>query len=116
VKAGKITEDVRSWDGEKWVKSKRQTGQKIRCTLEKSKLNKPYREIYMTFDLHACAIDDVGFVVSQGLEHGLIEQSGQTWSMPERWGQGTIRGREAFRDALIPEDIDWLIERLMEDG
>jgi recombination protein RecA len=113
VKAGKITEDVRSWDGEKWVKSKRQTGQKIRCTLEKSKLNQPYREAWMTFDLHACAIDDVGFLVSQGLEEGLIEQQGSSWTIPELWN-GTIRGREAFRDALIPEDLEWIRQQLME--
>jgi recombination protein RecA len=114
VKAGKVTEDVRSWDGEKWVKSKRQTGQKIRCTLEKSKLNRPFREAWMTFDLHACAIDDTGFLISQGLEEGLIEVSGQSWTIPQLWKGGTIRGREAFRDALIPDDIEWLRTTLME--
>jgi recombination protein RecA len=115
TKAGKVTEDGRSYDGEKWVKTKVQTAFKIKCTLEKSKLNKPWRECWFTFDLQNACIDDVGFLINQGLETGLIEITGQSWTIPDLWESG-VRGKDAFREELDESEIQWLKEQLMTES
>ena len=50
-KAGRETEAVDVWDGEKTVKTNRITVQKIRAKIEKSKMSAPYTEIFFDFDL-----------------------------------------------------------------
>lgn len=78
-KAGKITEDIKVYDGEKYVNTKSQVGQKIKMTVEKSKLNKPHREMWFTFDLKEGRVDETGFLINAGLEMGLVLQEGNSW-------------------------------------
>lgn len=115
AKAGKVTEDTKSWDGDKWVNGKSQTGTKIRMTLEKSKLNAPFRESWFTFDFKTGEIDDTGFLIAQGLENNLVTMANARWSLNRNgWNGGkSAHGQEKFRAALTDGDLQWIEDRLM---
>lgn len=95
-KVGKITRDVQTWDGEKMVNTKEQVGQKFKATVEKSKLSKPFRDVYFTWDYTTAEIDESSFLISLGMEAGLITQKGAAWTFD---GQ-SFRGREKFHDQV----------------
>lgn len=94
-KSGKVTRQAQTWDGTKNVKVTETVGQKIRATVEKSKLNRPHRDIYFTFDLERGAIDEVGFLIAAGIERGIVKQEGRTWSI--KGTKASVVGSEAFR-------------------
>lgn len=96
-KTGKVTRDVKFFDGDKWAGGKEQIGQKYKIELVKSKLNKPFREIWFTWSLEQSQIDIPAFLMAQGMEFGLIEKTGNTWSFEN------VRavGRAKFMDALV---------------
>lgn len=95
-KVGKTTRDVKTYDGKKWITVKEQTGQKYRAQMQKSKLSKPFKEIWFTWDLETGQIDMPEFLIAQSLELGLIKVSGNTWS-----GLGVKAvGREKFKNAF----------------
>lgn len=96
-KAGKITRDVKFYDGEKWVGGKEQIGQTFKATTEKSKLNKPFREVWFDWNLTSSQIDLPKFLVAQGLELGLVKQSGNTWTF-KSW---KAVGRQKFIDLVV---------------
>lgn len=105
-KVGKITRDVQTWDGEKMVPAKEQIGQKFKAVVEKSKLSKPFRDVYFTWDYETGEIDEVGFLIALGLESGLITQKGAAWTFD---GQN-YRGRENFKEAVTNDPA--LTERM----
>lgn len=117
VKAGKVQEGVKVYDGDKWVDTKQQVGTKIKATLEKSKLNSPFRESWFTFDHRAGEVDDIGFLVAQGLEHGLITMASARWTLnSDGWNGGkSIHGKDKFIEALTQDDIDWLYDCLVNE-
>jgi recombination protein RecA len=109
-KAGKLTEDVRAWDGDKYIATKQRVGIKIKATLEKSKLNAPDREAWMTYSLESGKLDDIGFLMAQGLEHGYICRDKGLWWWNEDGAQK--HKEDAFR--LQPQSYwDWLKEELI---
>jgi recombination protein RecA len=102
-KGGKITMDRKSWDGEKEVTVHDTVGQKIRCELLKSKLSSPDREVWFTWDLKNNRVDEVGYLITWGLENGLISytappKGAKTWKM--KGSTKTWRGDAAFRGYL----------------
>lgn len=98
-KVGKITRDVQTWDGEKMVATKEQIGQKFKAIVEKSKLSKPFRDVYFTWDYETGEIDEVGFLIALGLEAGIITQSGAAWGFEgETW-----RGKDKFKTAVTED-------------
>jgi recombination protein RecA len=100
-KVGKITRDVKFFDGEKWTGGKEQIGQRFRAEVLKSKLSKPFRDIYFTWSLDDAGIDLPNFLLSQGVENGFIEQRGNTWV----YGDSVKAvGRQKFIDALGAND------------
>jgi len=99
-KVGKITRDVQTWDGEKMVNAKETVAQKFKATVEKSKLSKPFRDVYFQWSYEDAEIDEAGFLISLGLGQGLITQKGAAWTFD---GQ-TYRGRERFRDAVATDE------------
>lgn len=115
TKAGKVTEDVKVWDGDKYVSAKQQIGVKIKTSLEKSKLNSPFRESWFVYDSVAGDVDDAGFLVAQGLEHGLITMANARWTLErDGWNGGkAIHGIAKFKDALTEDDLQWLIDQLV---
>ena len=116
-KAGKITEEIKSHDGEKWNKAKLVTGHRIRSTLEKSKLSSPNREVTFIFDLRLNGVDEAKFVVGYGLEHGVVTNQGQQWTIndPKIPDFKPVRGRENFITHLRenPEIMEQLKETLL---
>ena len=106
-KAGKLTDTVTMYDSDgKKVTGKETYAHKIKVVVEKSKLNKPHRETMLTFDLRTGAIDEVGFMISYGLENGLINHEGQMWWLKGK--QTKHRGVEKFRQSLTEADLDRL--------
>jgi recombination protein RecA len=95
-KVGKITRDTRMYTGEKWQNSKEQIGQKFRIELSKSKLNKPFREIWFDWSLTEGEVDIIAFLFAQGLEHGLITVKGASYV----YGDVKAVGKDKFKAAL----------------
>lgn len=115
TRAGRITEDWKTHDGEKEVTVKRTTKIKIKAEVDKSKLNKPFREMWFIFDLNTQTIDETAFVVAQGIEHGLIvETSKARWSIPE-WMDGTLHGIKQLTEWVDEEEdvLEWLKKETM---
>lgn len=104
-KVGKITRPVQTWDGEKWQSTKEQTGQVYKAELQKSKLSKPFKEVWFTWSYDTGQIDLPGFLIAQGLESGVISVKGNTWS----YDGMKVVGREKFKTALS-NDIEKLEE------
>lgn len=79
-KTGKITRDIQSWDGTQNVNVKEQVGQKIKISVEKSKLSRPFRDVNLIWDYENASIDIIDFLTSYGVEKGLIGRQGNTWT------------------------------------
>lgn len=92
-KVGKITRDEQMFTGEKWQGTKVQIGQKFKMELIKSKLNKPFREMWFDWSLTEGDIDMTAFLITQGIELGIIDKKGNTWSH----GAAKAVGRDKFR-------------------
>jgi recombination protein RecA len=99
-KAGKVTNDIEVWDGDAYKKAKETTGVKIKATLEKSKLNSPHREAWFNYDLLNSDVDDLGFIIAQGLEKGLVSVV-QAKGKQDRWNvvgsSEELTGMKKFR-------------------
>lgn len=95
-KSTRITEEVTTWDGEKNVKVKETVAQKIRATVEKSKLNRPHRDAYFTFDLRTGRVDDVGYMIARGLETGAVRKEGNSWSI--KGSTKKVVGAQKFKE------------------
>lgn len=110
VRTGKITEVVKQWDGEKMADVRRVLAHKISLTLEKSKLSAPNQEVYFVYNLALGEVDDVDFLVSQGIEHGLISKTAAGHhSIPDVLDK-PIHGAAAFRAWVRAnqEVVEWL--------
>lgn len=95
-KVGKITRPTKTWDGEKWMTTKEQTGQVYKAELQKSKLSKPFKEVWFTWSYDTGQIDLPGFLIAQLLESGDIVVKGNTWT----YGNIKVVGREKFKTAI----------------
>ena len=107
-KVGKTTRNVKVWQGEKWVDTKEQTGQLYKAELQKSKLSKPFKEVWFTWSYETGQIDTPGFLIAQGLELGLIQVKGNSWSYKGK----KVVGREKFKTAMsadldLLEELEW---------
>lgn len=98
-KTGKITKDTKYFDGQKWAGGKEQIGQKFKAEVTKSKLSKPFRDIWFDWNLVNGQIDLPGFIIAQGVEVGIIAIKGNTWDYR---GKKAV-GREKFK-ALVAND------------
>lgn len=93
-KVGKITVDTKSYQGEKgWQNHKTQVGQKYKMELIKSKLSKPFAEIWFDWSLTEGAMDLNQFLINQAVEKGIIKIKGNTWT----YGSTKAVGRTNFR-------------------
>jgi recombination protein RecA len=114
-KAGKITVPIKQDDGEKMVDGKETVAVKIRASLEKSKLSAPHREALFIFDLMTGTTDDLGYLVAQGLERGLVVAPNSRYTIPEAM-DGSVHGQEKFKTWLAenPEVVTWLRDQILE--
>lgn len=97
-KAGAIKRDTKQWDGSKSVTVRETVAQKIKATVEKSKLSAPSREVYLTFDMETGQVDEVGYLIAWGLENGEVIREGKSWWI--RGGKKKYVGAEKFRQAV----------------
>ena len=98
-KAGKEKEQEEVFIGGKTTKVNKVTGHKIRATLEKSKLSAPSRDVLFMFDLESGTVDEVGYLLSLGLEKGLIKHEGRSWWLHSESDQKIV-GAEKFTGYL----------------
>lgn len=115
--AGKLTRDIRQYDGEKWVTGKEVHGYKIKSTIEKSKLSAPHRDVTFVFDLETASVDQAQYLVTLGVESGVVtnKEKSQSWEIPEL--DLSIRGRDKFKKTVRENQSlqDWLLYRILPD-
>lgn len=95
-KVGKETNDVKYYDGDKWISGKELTGQKFRAETLKSKLNRPFRDVWFTWSMENNQVDMPSFLLAQGLETDIISLRGNTWS----YGSTKAVGKEKFKSLI----------------
>lgn len=114
-KAGAINEKVQATivkDGKPKTVSVNQTvAQSIRATVEKSKLNAPYREIMFNFDFKNATVDEWFYLATKALDKGFIEYSRGMWWLNQKDAK-KYRGRRAFEEAVTIEDLMELLGML----
>jgi recombination protein RecA len=117
-KSGKVFEDITVYvnDGGKPTKKKIKltVAQSIRATVEKSKLNAPFREINFNFDFRRGKIDEWWYLATQALDAGYIEYNRGMWWLTEKKNPKKYRGREAFQAAVTERDLRVLLGK--EEG
>lgn len=103
-KAGAVTENIEvtiSKDGKPTKASVKQTvAQSIKATVEKSKLNAPFREIQFNFDFRRGTIDEWFYLVTKAMDEGLIDYNRGVWCLTKTGEK--YRGRAAF-EAVMTE-------------
>lgn len=112
----KITEPHERWNGDKYVTGKRVVAHRIQVTREKSKLSAPTVDTIFDYDLRTGLVDDVGYLIAQGLERGLITRDAKgRWDIPEVLPK-PIHGKDRFRATFesIPEVVEWIREEVLD--
>lgn len=109
-KVGVESVDIDQYDGEKWIKGKSKVGQKFKATVLKSKLSKPFRDVWFTWDMNTGAIDMASFLVSQGLETGAVLKTGNTWTYREHKAVGQAKFKAMIAEsphimAMMENDV-----------
>ncbi len=101
------------FDGDKWVDAQEITAQGLVITLQKSKLSKPHRQIHFSWDLTNNRVDHEGFLISQGVDLGLVNISSnkQTWT--NTLTGMTARGKANFRAAIYADVVE---QEALEDA
>lgn len=90
---GKETQDVKVFTGNKNTTSKMVIRQNFKITIEKSKLSRPWREIFFDYSLEdGGEIDVARFVFAQCVESGAVINRGKTWE----YGKVKVVGKEKF--------------------
>lgn len=94
-KAGKVTESVKVSHGAEQKQSTKTIAYTIRATIEKSKLTRPFQDVYFRFDLAEGKVDDLQFLVDTGIDKGIITNpKGHSWE---------YKGIQCRGKAAIPE-------------
>lgn len=111
-KAGQVTETVSvniMKDGKPTKANvKLVVAQSIRATVEKSKLNAPFRDVMFDFDFRAGTVDEWQYLLTQALDQGLIDYNRGVWCL-NRPNAKKYRGREAFREAVTETQLRELL-------
>lgn len=98
------------------VKSiKTTTANTIKASLLKSKLNRPFRDVFFNFDLQTGEVDDLGFIINQAVDLKLVKIS--TTGKTKTWSYGSVKGLgpKKFRTALekSPANAARLTEKVL---
>jgi len=124
-KAGKVTEDVSVYvldKGKPTKKTVKQTvAQSIRATVEKSKLNAPYRDVMFNFDFRNGAVDEWLYLCYKALDLGLVNYERGYWWVSGGRTAKKYRGRTAFElvatqevltEMLTPKELMNVAEKI----
>jgi recombination protein RecA len=111
-KAGIVTEPIEVniiKDGKPTrAKVKLTVAQSIKATLEKSKLNAPFRDVMFNFDFRRGTIDEWFYLATQALDEGLVEYNRGVWCLTTKNAK-KYRGKEAFQNAVGVEELKSLL-------
>lgn len=104
AQAGKVTRDVQVHNADKMASGKEIIGYRIKSTLEKSKLNRPHREMWFVFSTETGEVDVDAWLIAQGEEIGIVTSPSKGWlSIPELY-EGKFRRKEAHE--IVATDIE----------
>jgi recombination protein RecA len=95
-------------------KVKEVSGYKIKAVVEKSKLSAPFRETMLYFDLTTGKIDEVGFLVSTGMEKGWVTLTGQMYRVMDHDPQRGLSNLRGWLDQH-PEVVDEMRAKAVEE-
>lgn len=113
--AGKVTRKVPGHDGEKMTTVDETYAIRIRSTLTKSKLNRPFRDVAFMFNLDEKKVDDIAYLISLGQEHGLVvnREKSPAWKIPAL--DISVSGKAKFHRAVMEsmEIKSYLITNLL---
>lgn len=111
VKAGRDDEEIQIWKGEKLETSRQMVKQRIKLTLEKSKLSSPNREVWFEFDLRKNEVDEVAWLVGWAVENGYVTITSKSWYSIDDL---KVNGREKFITAMREqkEVLEWMREEV----
>ena len=104
---GKETRDRKTFTGSKNTTSKELIAQEFKITIEKSKLNRPWREVFFSFNLlEGGEVDITKFIFAQCVEMGIVTQKGSTWQY-NGFGNHTVvvRGKEKFLQQMKDDEM-----------
>lgn len=113
VKGGRVSTDEQIWTGEKMENAKVLQRQKIKVTLEKSKLSAPNREVWFDYVLDGGYVDENYYLLGWAIENGYVQVKGSgVYTMDEL----TVRGREKFFNTVSENEevMTWLREQVTE--
>lgn len=112
-KAGLVKEDVTVFEGGKKATAKRKVAQKIRVTVEKSKLSAPHRDTMLLWNYDIGGLDEEDYLLGIGMEMGLISTNGKgSWT----FGKKTIRCAAANVTTILREQPELLDDVRRELG
>lgn len=94
--AGRITKDIKMHDGSVYKSAKEMTAQTYNIKMEKSKLNRPWREVMFDWRLTDNTVDHQKFLFTQGIDLGHVTQKGSTWE----FDGFRVVGKDNFLKAL----------------
>lgn len=116
VRTGKITEVVKKWDGEKYIDARKVTGYKVQATLEKSKVSAPYMDCHFTFSLLTGKVDNLGWVIGQCLEKGIVQRTTTGHHTIPGVLDKAIHGSAKFRQWVEenPEVYEYMMEEILK--
>ena len=123
AKIGKEQNEYKVHTGGEWTTAKETVVQKFKAELTKSKLSKPFKQAYFNWNLVTADFDIPAFCVQQGLDMGLVKQSGAWWSYTdidadtgEVGAEVKGQGMEKFKAALVAdkEQYNKLIQRVCD--
>lgn len=96
---GKLTDTRKIHDGDKLTDTRVQIGQKFKAITEKNKLDAPGQEVLFTWLNDQSSIDEIGFLMSMALYHGVVITRGAMWDFDGH----SYRGKGAMRSALTAD-------------
>lgn len=111
-KAGKVAESINITHGSEIKKVNRTVAFTIKATIEKSKLTKPFQDVYFRFDLEKGAVDELQFLIDIAIDKGIITNpKGQTWQLDiEDWEGVTCRGRSAIPEMVRKSNMEEVLK------
>jgi recombination protein RecA len=114
-RTGKITDKIPVWNGKEMSEQTRVLAHTIQVTMEKSKLSRPHMDALFPFDLTTGSVDDVAWLVTQGLSDGLLTRgSAGHWGIPGVLDK-PIHGKDAFMSFVRENEevVEWLKTEIM---
>lgn len=112
-KAGKVTEAIKVTHRDEKKSVNRVVSYTIRATIEKSKLTKPFQDVYFSFDLATGAIDDLQFLIDTAIDLGIIVNSkGHQWDYEGHQCRGKMAIKQMILETGLRDTLELEVSHL----